>query len=91
MTETIRGEMLDQARVLTEGDRNDMYRDPLLNHQQIADVWSALLGVPVEPHQAAIMMAALKSCRLWHAPKHIDSAVDGAAYMAIAGECGQRQ
>lgn len=88
---TIRGKMLDEAKRLTEGERQESYRDPVDNFSQIAQIWSGLLEQRITAHQAAVMMAALKAVRLWHNPKHVDSAVDGAAYMAIAGECGQEQ
>ena len=88
---SIRGEILETARSLTEGDRNASYGDPYPEYQRLAAVWGARLGVKIEAHQAAIMMADLKANRLWDNPGHQDSPIDGAAYHSIAGECGQRQ
>ena len=87
---SIRGEILNTARELTDGDRNEQYGDPYLEYERLGKVWGARLGITIAPHQAALMMADLKANRLWFNPGHEDSPVDGAAYFAIAGECGQR-
>ncbi len=88
---TIRGDILAHARELTEGDRNQQYGDPYPEYRRLAAIWGARLGIKIEAHQAALMMADLKANRLWDNPDHGDSPVDGAAYFAIAGECGERQ
>ena len=84
-----REQILETAISLTMGDRNDQNGDPLDNHQRIATIWSVLLGIPVEPYQVALCMAGLKLARLAHNPLE-DSFVDGAAYLAIAGEIVNR-
>ena len=48
-----------------------------------AKVWSVLLGIEVEPHQAMSMMTANKLVRLMLAPRE-DHFVDGANYLALA-------
>lgn len=88
---SIRGGILRRACELTEGDRNDAYGDPYPEYERLGKVWGARLGVEISAHQAALMMADLKANRLWSNPGHEDSPIDGAAYFAIAGECGQRQ
>ena len=85
-----RAEVLHTAAVLTAGDRNDAHGDPLPNHARIALIWSAILGVEVTPTQVALCMAGLKLARMAHQPSHTDSAVDGAAYFAIAAELDAR-
>lgn len=81
-----RGEILDEANRLTHGDRDKNYGTPYVNHKRIADIWSVILGIEVTPSQVALCMAGVKIARLVETPDHIDSFVDGAAYIAIAGE-----
>ena len=68
------------------GDRNEQNGDPYENHERIAAIWSVILGVEVEPFQVALCMAGLKIARLAYNPQVMDSFIDGAAYLAIAGE-----
>lgn len=81
-----RAEILSEANRLTHGPRDGVYGSPQLNHERIAAIWSVILGMEVTPAQAALCMAGLKIARLAASPDHVDSYVDGAAYMAIAGE-----
>jgi hypothetical protein len=83
---TKRKAILQQAIDLTHGDRNKNYGAPLVNHQRIAAIWSVILGVEVTPSQVALCMVGVKIARLVATPDHLDSFIDGAAYMAIAGE-----
>ena len=80
-----REEILLKAIDLTMGDRNEQNGDPRENHQRIATIWSVILGSTIEPYQVALCMAGLKLARLAHNPLD-DSFIDGAAYLAIAGE-----
>ena len=80
-----REEILQQAIDLTMGNRNEQNGDPFENHQRIAKIWSVILGIEVEPYQVALCMAGLKLARLAYNPLD-DSFIDGAAYLAIAGE-----
>ena len=81
-----RHDILTEADRLTAKDRNKAYGPPLLNHQRIAAIWSVVLGIKVTPAQVALCMAGVKIARLAQTPDHLDSFIDGAAYMAIAGE-----
>jgi hypothetical protein len=83
---TKRKAILQQAIELTHGDRNKNYGTPLVNHQRIAVIWSVILGVEVTPSQVALCMVGVKIARLVETPDHLDSFIDGAAYLAIAGE-----
>jgi hypothetical protein len=80
-----REEILQTAIDLTMNDRNEQNGDPLENHQRIAKIWEVILGIEVEPYQVALCMAGMKLARLAHNPLD-DSFIDGAAYLAIAGE-----
>lgn len=79
-------EILSEAARLTSGDRNKNYGTPRTNHERIAAIWSVILGIEVTPEAAALCMAGVKIARLVETPDHLDSFVDGAAYLAIAGE-----
>ena len=81
-----RAEILEEAARLTAQDRNKNYGDPYTNHKRIADLRSVILGIDVTPSQVALCMVQVKIARLIETPTHEDSFVDGAAYMAIAGE-----
>lgn len=81
-----RGQILKAAHDLTHGDRDKNYGSPLTNHQRIAAIWSVILEKEVTPSQVALCMAGVKIARLIESPEHLDSFIDGAAYMAIAGE-----
>jgi hypothetical protein len=80
-----REEILQTAIDLTMHDRNEQNGDPLENHQRIAKIWEVILGITIEPYQVALCMAGMKLARLAHNPLD-DSFIDGAAYLAIAGE-----
>ena len=90
-----RGEVLDEAKRLTYGDRNVAYDDPRINHKRIGVLLGIVLeryvetaepGDAVAPEIAALCMAAMKLARLSAMPTHLDSAVDLAAYAAICAE-----
>lgn len=91
-----RTDILDDASRLTARDRNKVYGDPQINHQRIAAIMTVLLdkklapGVVVTASDAALLMVAVKLARLVETPTHLDSFVDGAAYLAIAGELALR-
>jgi hypothetical protein len=81
-----RGEILDEAKRLTHGERDKSYGTPLVNHTRIAGLWSIYLEQDITPSQVAICMGLVKVARLIESPNHLDSFVDLAAYASIAGE-----
>lgn len=81
-----RTKVLEEANRLTTGDRLKSYGSPYKNHADIAAGWSVILGKQITPAEVALCMAWLKIARTVKDPALIDSYVDGAAYMAIAGE-----
>ena len=85
----VSAELLKEAKKLVEKDRHKDYGDKLLNHQNIAKLWSAFLDVEISAHDVAICMGLVKIARLKHAHKK-DSYLDLAAYAAIAGEIEER-
>jgi hypothetical protein len=82
-----RAVLLREAENLINGDRAKDYGPVEVNFQRIATGWGVILGTEVTPEQVARCMAWLKIARLNEGP-HRDSYVDGAAYMALAGELG---
>ena len=52
-----------------------------------AALWSAILGVDVQPHDVSAMMIAVKLARLSNDPTHRDSMIDIAGYAALWSEC----
>ena len=81
----VRAEILAEAASLVCGPRAASYGPPSENFQRIATGWQVILGADVSPEQVALCMAWLKIARLVNGPHH-DSYVDGAGYMALAGE-----
>lgn len=81
-----RTDLLAEAARLIAGERDEVYGSPQVNHDRIARLWSAFLDMPIHPAQVAVCMALVKVSRLTASPDHLDSYVDGAAYLAIAGE-----
>lgn len=81
-----RNGILATAGELINGDRAEDYGSAYENHERIARIWSALIGVEVSASQVAIMMIALKLSRLANSEDHEDSWVDVCGYAALGGE-----
>lgn len=96
---TIRGDILQEAKDLTEGERNKEHGDPLPNMQCFAGLVSAYLrglwpglDVPeLDGADGAAILVLHKTSRLAANKRHRDNPRDGAAYFSIAGECAQRE
>ena len=81
-----RYELLDAAKA-TVADRGEDYGSIWENHERIAVIWTALIGIQIEPEHVAMMMAGVKLARLAATPGHQDSWVDLAGYAATGSEC----
>ena len=79
-------EFLTEAVKLVGGDRQRDYGDKVVNHSNIARLWSAYLDVKIEAHDVALMMALLKMARTKLGAVSKDTYIDMSAYSAIAGE-----
>ena len=86
MSKTEKENILQEAKKLVTGSRQKDYGNSLHNHENIAKLWSAYLGHTIRPQDVALMMALLKIARTKTGTVNRDDYVDGAAYMAIAGE-----
>jgi len=83
-------DFLRDAMMLVEGDRASEYGDKIINHGNIAKLWSAYLDHPLTGHEVAVMMCLLKIARTKLGKRTRDTYVDAAAYMAIAGEIQEK-
>lgn len=81
-----RYELLEAAKE-TVADRGEEYGSIWDNHERIAIIWTALIGIQIEPEHVAMMMAGVKLARLSATPGHQDSWVDLAGYAATGSEC----
>ena len=82
---------LEKANELVEGERNRDYGDKVINHGNIAKLWSAYLDVPITGHDVAICMTLLKIARAKFGDPKPDTYIDASAYMSIAGECKEKE
>lgn len=76
--------ILDEARAIVDGDREQTYGDPCKTMQMIADLWSVFLRQEIHPEDVAMMMALLKIARYTQSGfEHRGSLVDlcGYAYL----------
>ena len=79
-------QILNQASVLVQGQREKDYGDKTENHSNIARLWSAYLDIKIDAHDVALMMALLKMARTKLGEVSKDTYIDMSAYSAIAGE-----
>ena len=75
-------QILNQASVLVQGQREKDYGDKTENHNNIARLWSAYLEIKIEAHDVALLKMA--RTKLGEVSK--DTYIDMSAYSAIAGE-----
>jgi len=78
--------VLDEAASVVLGDRRTFYGPPKINHTRTAAMWSAYLGVQVNPHQVCLMNILQKISRDANRQK-IDNLVDIAGYALNAEMC----
>ena len=78
--------ILEKAESLINGDRDQDYGEPSLNHQRIAELWSVKLDHGVSKEEVYLCMIAVKMSRLIHDSEHEDSWIDIAGYAALGGE-----
>jgi len=82
-----RANILQQGINLTTGDRNQSYGDPHTNLTRMAALVNAQFDTHFNSGDMAIIMVMAKLSRIGASVLHEDNYVDGATYMAIAGEC----
>jgi len=87
---TARGEVLDEAKRLTTGDRNVTYGPPDADFARTAGMLNALFGhilkEPLTPQDVAKIVICIKLSRsVWN--EKLDNYVDIAGYAACGWEC----
>lgn len=86
--------ILDEAREIIYGDREQTHGAPDRNLRAIAGIWTALLrdelkeGHDVTPQFVCLMMAGLKLARAANRPAFRDHATDAVGYLALMERCG---
>jgi hypothetical protein len=78
------GDFLNEAKAIIQ-DRGMDYGHPSDNMQRTAALWSSYLEMPITDYQVASCMVLVKLARSMETGK-VDNYIDGAAYMAIAGQ-----
>jgi len=88
-----KGEILQKAKDLITGDRNETHGDAFQNHAEIAEFWNIFLDKKLQPmasitaEDVALMMVLMKISRNNQGKKNnLDNFVDMCGYAAIAGE-----
>jgi len=76
-------ELINKLLEEIEAEKQEEYGPASVQMQKIADVWSALLGTKIRPHQVALLYAAAKLVRANHKYKQ-DSYLDLMQYGKIA-------
>ena len=88
---SFRSFFLKEVEKLICKDRNESYGQPYENMDSTAKMLQAYLGnrtgESITASDVAIFGVILKLGRLRHDPKHLDSLLDIAGYVAIAYEC----
>ena len=94
-----RAEILDAAKAIVTGEREQQYGKPEDNFRMIGNLWEIYLkarcldrdgGLDILPEDVAMMMSLLKIARIASGNYKADSFVDLAGYAACAGECAER-
>lgn len=68
------------------GTRAEQHGDKAYNHQNIAALWSAYLGIVITSDQVALMMVLLKVARTKTGRLNRDDYLDMAGYAGVAAE-----
>lgn len=85
-----RAQLLDEAKDLITGDRNNHYGPPHEDFQRTANIMSSLGfefdELPIQAHHVAMIMATVKLSRMTWSPDKKDNWVDLAGYAACGWE-----
>ncbi len=85
-----RKEILDTATSHVTKDRAATHGEAEDSFGLIGSLWGVYLNHPVSAYDVALMMALLKIARARMNPDHLDSVIDGAGYLACAGELASK-
>lgn len=90
--QTPAAQMLREAAGLIDGHRNNEHGNRHLNFDNIASTWTGYLkpilapGAALTSEHVGWMLAMMKACRAQNGLYNRDDYVDGAAYIALAGD-----
>ena len=85
-------DILQKTTKLVSGSRHDQHGDKVLNHENIARLWTGYLvnkfklNLVILPEDVANLMTLLKIARTQAGSFNLDDHIDAAGYSAIAGE-----
>jgi hypothetical protein len=82
----VMAQVLDEAKGIVCGDRQDAYGAASVNHTRTAKLFSVFLGIPITPRQVAYLNILQKCAREVNASRR-DNDVDIAGYAANAAAC----
>lgn len=80
------GDLLDEAKQIITGDRQDAYGAPEDSFALIGSLWGAYLGHEITPREVADMMVLFKVARLRGQKPTRDTYRDISGYAAIAAD-----
>lgn len=84
---TEREKLLDEAKAIVCGDRDQQYGKPEDSFYVIAKLWSAYMMSRLDERDVAMMMILLKVAREATGQSKRDNLIDIAGYAACAAEC----
>ena len=90
-------EILEQAKKLVSGDRHKKHGDKIVNHENIARLWSGYLQnktqlkINLLPEDVANLMILLKVARSQAGEHNVDDFIDTCGYASIAGEIAEKR
>ena len=85
-----RSQILDKAKEIVNGARQENYGSPESNFANIASYWTTYLNRKVEAYDVAVMMVLMKVARLQNKPDHEDSWIDICGHAANGGEITEK-
>ncbi len=88
-TPMTRAEVLDEAREVITGARQEDYGEARESFRRTAALWSTVLEIDISPADVALCLALLKISRLANNRSHWESWVDLAGYAALGAEVSQ--
>ena len=86
-----REEILEKAKSIVTGERENAYGSPEDNFTTIAELWSMFLGVRIDSEDVATMMILLKVARIRGGQAKADNWIDIAGYAACGGEIQEKR
>jgi hypothetical protein len=89
VTPRMREVILDTAKELISGDREQTYGSAHESFNRIARLWEVILDTPVTATDVARCMVAMKLSRLQGNDEHGDSWIDIAGYAALGAEIAE--